>query len=188
MSVAFAETSHAASHIELLNKMIDEQQASVECLIVAHNDATMIRRLTDAFENQEVAVLPVCQGEWDACLSQIVAWAVDRGIDHVVIAGHSGSLDSTSPALIGKGRMSTENDKTESNTLDRVLDGAKRTQRQFAECKAHFAEQLSQLCHREELQGLKVSDDFQLNAMFYLANGGVFLRYSLRDGSFCPIE
>ena len=63
MSSTFAEPCSTNPHVASLQETIANDQAKVDCLIIAHNDPQMIQLLADAMEEESVVVLPLSQAE-----------------------------------------------------------------------------------------------------------------------------
>jgi hypothetical protein len=186
MSSTFAEPCSTNPHVASLQETIANDQAKVDCLIIAHNDPQMIQLLADAMEEESVVVLPLCQAEWDTNLSQVLAWAVDAGINHILIAGHSDCVSSAPPKRLKHGQTISHSEWLFPST-DRILAGVSRCQQQLDAAKSHFANQLSNVLKSDELQNKECSDDFSLQTLFYISNGGAFLKYSVCDGTFNPL-
>lgn len=186
MNIAFAKTFQSNTYVESMYQLLDQHQGTVDCLIVAHNDPEMIRRLTEAMQDQALAVLPVSQADWDNNLPAIIAAAVDSGIDHVLIAGHSNGIQLAEPTLVNSGAPSTGK-QLPAGGVNRVFTGACQTEYQLDASKKHFINQLSQLSESEELADLECSDEFRLNSIFFVANGGAFLRYNISDHTFTSL-
>ena len=93
-------------HIELLQSMAYDSNTTIDCLLVAHNNALLAERLEMAFSDKSAALLQVPQGNWDlknGDLVQAIGWAIEEcHVQRIVLVGDSSaSVSDRRAKLLG---------------------------------------------------------------------------------------
>ncbi len=182
MSTTFPKAQHTGPHLESLQNGIDQSGEKVDSLIIAHNDSAMIRQLVDAKGKDCIAVCRMAQSEWHSHLPEVVAWAIDAGIDEVLIVGHSHGYQPPEAFVISDDEPGSQQTSTE-----RLFSGVKRISHQVTESRRHFARQVGNLVNSADLRHKECSDNFRLHAFFFIAESGSFMRYNISDETFLAL-
>ena len=184
MSTAFAEVS-MNKHIQSLEQKLEAVgSSSIDCLVIAHADTGMIRRLVDALESESTVVLPLNQNDWSDSLAEIVLWAAEQQINHVVVAGHSQAVaPAPQPQIFHRGRPAEPG----TGGFQRVVAGARSMNNHSRASRQQFAALMRDLIDSESLKNADCDDTFRLAPLFYVAHSDSFLRFRFEDESFVPL-
>jgi len=182
MNTSFPEVQHGSPHLESLQKRIDQTGESIDSLIIAHNDDGMIRQLVDAKGKDCVAVCPMAQFEWHSHLPEVVAWAVDAGIDEILIVGHSHGVQPPEAFVVSDNEGGSQQTFTE-----RLLSGVRKNSHEVTESRRHFASQMMNLVNSADLMHKECNDKFRLHTLFFIAESGSFMRYNVNSSTFQPV-
>lgn len=182
MGTAYPEIQHSTCHLESLQRQVEDSDKAIDCLIIAHNDQVMIRQLVaakGAKGDDCVAVCPMAQSEWLSHLPAVVAWAVDAGIDEILVVGHSHGYQPLDAFVV-----SDEASVSQKTSTERLLSGVRKNSHESTESRRHFASQLTNLVNSEDLMRKECGDNFRLHSLFFIAESGSFMRYNMADGNF----
>ena len=177
MSTTFPEAPVANPYVKSLANRVEQHRTSVHALTIVHDDPALMRKLADAQNDQHAITLPVCQADWEASLSELVGWAIDSGIDEVVVVGHSAGLQESYDQA----------GNAADNSLQAILAAANRTAERVDAAKRHFVGQIMGLSSCPELQHKQCHDSFRLHTLFYVAESGMLLRYEIDSATFRPL-
>jgi carbonic anhydrase len=184
------QTPTSNPHITSLQKLFADQTATLDWLVIAHNDPIMSRRLADVVQGKRAAMLNINQADWDLGgteLPEAVEWSIDEaGVQHLLIVGHS-QADARAAQVTWMGDHSGMPESQPQTAYDRLLAGANRFQAEIQQAKDHFAEQIEHLSAWKELHDAMIAGRLQLHALFYLAPSGTFLIYEPASRVFKPI-
>lgn len=152
-------------YLEFIQRLIHEGDANIECLILSHNNPTLISRLDDAFADKPAVLIDLPQDQWqlhDGKLLRAIQWSVvEGGVKHVILVGDSSAA--------GQGHLAPS-----VRANPRALVAGANSIRQQAQDQ--FREQLLQL--------VKAMPELNLTGLFYRAESGVFVNYDAESDSF----
>lgn len=187
-----AEVPSANPYVEKLSQLPGGQQASAECLIIAHSDPGMIHRLSGAL-SPDAVLLQVPQSSWDfhgEKLPETVDWVLRAGnLKQLMLAGHSqGAAWRTEASLLhqdlqGSGAETAARD----SAYDRLLSRVSLAQQRLADAKHQFAEQFHRLAEIPAVKQRVNAGALEVHGLFYLAESGTFLSFEVSTGSFHPL-
>lgn len=185
MSTVFTEII-ANEHIKSLESKIEAfQPQKVDCLVIAHSDAAMIQRVVDALDSDAVAVLPLNQIDWFENLAEVVTWAAEQHINHVVVVGHSKTVAPIpQPQIYYDGRPT---ELEESRGFESVIAGTRSLEDRLQMSKNQFGASMRQLAESHELQDTYCDDSFHLTPLFYVAHEDFFLLFDFQNEAFVPL-
>lgn len=169
MRTAVREPTLFESRLAELQQLLWNEPDAVDCLIIAHDDPAMIRKLTNASPGASVAVLPLPQMEWDACFTEILGLAEEFEIAHVIFAGHSTGAASSAAAENGTNRSG-----------GRLMSRVHGMQQQLSASRRHFAQQIRRVTDMH-------TAETSLEALFFVAPSDLFLRFDPSSQSFVPL-
>lgn len=178
MRTAVQEPTSFETQLSDLQQMLWNEPDAVDCLIVAHDDPVMIRRLADAVHSDSVAVLPVRQADWAACVGDIVELAEDYEIGQVIFAGHSAGMP-----VQPKADVSAEK-RTKTGLLSRVHH----IQQQLSESRGSFRRLIREVTDTQSGRPHLQDSNARLDALFYVAASDLFLRFDPKTQAFAPLN
>ncbi len=171
MSIAIAKPRQTNPHVESLQQLLTRTKTPVKCLVIAHHD-TLIRRLEDAMQSSDGAILPIDQAGWESSLPQLVAIASSFGVSQVLVVGQYSEADAVPPI-----RPTGNPEAARSTPYNELLEAARKTEQQLANAKQQFAQTVSRLAERNEAGVSQQTHQIQILGLFYVATSGMFLRY-----------
>lgn len=194
MPSAVRESRFANPYVEELREQLAHQERSaVDWLVIAHNDVQLIQRLADALAGSSAAVLQLPQSSWDfegQTLPAAIEWAVcETNPQGVVLAGHSQCSCPSEAARVfnRRARVAETLPCSPEASYERLLDGAEQVLARLQHAKEHLAAQVTHLCELPEVAQRLSGHTFQVHALFYIAEGGIFLVYDLPRNTFRPL-
>ena len=192
MTALMSETKPVGPCLTSLQGLFEDKHASLNWLVIAHDDAVMLRRLPDAIDERSAAMLRVPQANWSFSggdLAETVAWSVSQaGLKQLLLMGHSQVGSPQHAASWIGGSFGTSNaDADQRSSSNRLLAGAKQVQAQIQRSKEHFAAQVGELFKIEEVRQAIAAGNLKLHALFYLEQSGAFLKFDIASGNFEPL-
>ncbi len=172
MSIAIAEPRQTNPHVESLQQLLTRTETPVKCLVIAHHDTSMIRRLEDAMQSSDGAILQIEQADWESSLPQLVAIASSFGVSQVLVVGQYSEADAVPPT-----GPTGNPEAARSTPYNELLEAARKTEQQLANAKQQFAQTVSRLAERNEAGVSQQTHQIQILGLFYVATSGMFLRY-----------
>lgn len=171
---------------------LDQDRTTIQWLVIAHDDPTMVRQMSGVIDRAASAVLPIAQCEWDfgdEHLGQAVRWSLDvAGIEHLLLLGHSQTGPEQAADASDSWLRREADAPVEQTGFHRLFDGARRTQEQLQTSKRQFAQQVAQLLEIESVQRAILAEKLQVHTLFYVAHSGSFLRFRTEDQAFLPLS
>ena len=169
-----ANADEGASH---WNSLDDH---SVKCLVIAHDEPMLARRLSLAVEERSI-MWRIPQTDWgcDRQTPSQLTEAILRRADlrRIVLAGHSqGLVAASAPQVIGGGQQepAAAGPFGSMGLLQRV----QAKQHSLQQAKEHFVRQFEQLSSVPEIAERIESGALQLSGVFYIAESGTFQFYN----------
>jgi hypothetical protein len=184
MTVAYAPGSAVELIVQIENRIEMAGLSRVYCLVIAHDDEQMAGRLVDAADAETVVVVRWDQAEWSAGLAEVVKWAAERGVLHVLVAGHSQTVNDAMDAEAGgsgEGQQSSASFKN-------IVAGACEIEQRLQLAKEQFAATMVEFSNSETLADVSCDDSFRLTPLFYVAHSDHFMRFDFATSSFVPLD
>ena len=185
MSIAMNQVSQN-KHLEYLNKELESRHLeTADCLVVADGDQHLTRRVVNALDSDLLIVMPLSSSEWKEQLPEVVRWAADHRINHVVVVGHSAAERSaeTSQSVPPDGLRSQDGVPS----FQRIVAGARSMEDRLNEAKQQYAAAMEQLVSSPRLADTTCDDDFHLTPLFYVSHSDFFLCFNFTTKKFVPV-
>lgn len=185
MSIAINQVSQT-EHLEYLNKELESKHMeTADCLVVADGDQHIVERVVEALDSDSLVVMPLSSSEWREHLPEIVRWAADHRINHVVVVGHSAAARSaeTSRSAHPEGLRTQES----SPSFQRIVAGARSMEDRLNQAKQQYAAAMEQLVRSPRLADTTCDDDFHLTPLFYVSHSDFFLCFNFNTKKFIPV-
>jgi carbonic anhydrase len=177
--------STANPYIHQIRRSLQQaQHVAVDWLVLAHNDARMLKQLDEAFSGGVMAVIALPQGGWqvdDKAMTEAVEWAVEElGVKGVLLVGHSQGGAPEGPVKLLGGKSGGLTGGRPAAAPCSLIDRIKSAQSRAAHVQSQFAEQVERLSRL-------IRNQVQLHGLFYRGESGVFCVYDRRQRSFRPL-
>ncbi len=186
------ETTNVNPYLTSLQNLVDGKEASLDWLVIAHNDPVMLQRLSNIIDESASALLQIPQSDWDfhgQDLPRVINWAVqETGLKHLLLLGHSKAEPTEFAATwIGENSATDSHSESAGSSFNRLLDGARRVQQQASRSKSDFQSQVEHLLSLEDVREAVSLGKLKVHALFYMDQAGTFLRYDPAEQAFDPL-
>ena len=182
MSVLTSQVNKESNIPSQLQGRLPDNASSLDWLVVAHCDPSVIARLSHLLDENTAAILQIPQQDWSLesdSMREAIAWSIkEKQVKHLLFIGHS---ECDFPA-------DADNDPAKfTSRYDRLLAEARDTYFQTRNSKAHFSDQIAAVLDQAEVKEAKEGDTLKLHALFYMAPSGTFLMFDPESQTFEPI-
>jgi hypothetical protein len=167
--------------------------ASVDWLVLAHDDAYMLNQLDEAFPESVLAVIALSQHLWpreEERLAEALDWAIrELRVKGVMLVGHSqGGIPADPVRLLGgKARPVPGSKATAGASSSSPLDPLKWAQSQSLSVQNYVEGQMERLSRLAGLEPHPARQQVPLHGLFYRAESGIFNVYDWRQRVFRPL-
>ncbi|MBD3673842.1 MAG: hypothetical protein HUJ26_09990 [Planctomycetaceae bacterium] len=178
---------------KLRESLIARELDSADCLILAHQDDVLAKRLAPISKYHRTLAIHESQAEWhfdESELAAAIGWALrEGGIRSLYICGHTFGF-SKNP-LLSDDRFSEYSDleKNKDEIADRLwmLGRLMGNQKRLQNAKNHFADQVHQILELPVVQRAIQRGNLKIHALFFLAQAGTFMSFDPNSGEFSPL-
>lgn len=187
MTTTNFSTTTKSPHIEALESVFSKASKPVEWLVIAHNDAQMLRSLSSALTGESAAVLEVSQDNWnfqDKQLPEAIEWTLQRGeIRNLVLVGNSHAGGSECRASM------FASEATNGNQFDyaKLIAGVEHDNTRNRDAQKRFAAHVQQMLRIPVVHNHWSNGELQVYGLFYRAENGLFLAYNVDVDAFRPL-
>ena len=172
------------THIAALEYVLAKAQRPVQWLVIAHNDARLVRSVSSALKGQSAAVLEVSQDTWDfedKEFVEAIEWAMQQeDIRQLVLVGSSQAGGAASRASL----VSDGVDVQGKVGYERLLANVKQKSIRSAEAQEEFAGQVQQLSQLPILHDKVSNQELELYGLLYRPETGLFSHYDADKDTF----
>lgn len=172
-----AAVNSKARYGELLRQLLGVQDKPVECLIITHNNETLINSLHAAFGETSAAVLDVPQDQWTmdgGDLHHAILWAIrENGLKRLIVVGDSSAFPRT--------RLTKHH---EAGNCRDTLSLAQAANASRKEAQEHFRHQLIELHNSAEIVQAVSAHHTEIIGLFYRAEAGTLAAYNAKTDAF----
>jgi len=180
-------TTTSNPHIAALESVFAEATKPIEWLVIAHNDAQMLRSLSSALAGKSAAILELSQDTWDfedEDLPDTIEWALQQGhLTNLLLAGSSLAGGPMSRAS----QFASEPISGRGSSYVKLLAGVQRSNTRNRAAQARFAEHIQRMSQIPVVHNRWSSGELAVYGLFYRAESGLFLAYDADADTFRPL-